>query len=254
MQLLIFVVKKCTSLLGVLTLPAFCAIPERRRQARDVEDVLISFVDAPSLCSTGVSMMLQAVGVPRRGWNRPLQPDTQNAALPRTCSKAVNRYSGVQQIHPQPGFGQPFEVFCDQEYEDGDWIVVQNRFEGSVHFSRDWFAYENGFGDINNGELWLGLRKIHELTYSGRYELHVIVENWAGEQGTAKYSEILVAGPSEKYELRSIGTFTGGNAGDGLDWHKNMQFSTMDADNDRSFENCAKIHHGGWWFNNCHSR
>ena len=33
--------------------------------------------------------------------------------------------------------------------------------------------------------------------------------------------------------------------------HSNMQFSTKDADNDRSPISCAQRHSGGWWFNKC---
>lgn len=32
-----------------------------------------------------------------------------------------------------------------------------------------------------------------------------------------------------------------------------MQFSTFDADNDKSYGNCAAEFEGGWWFNDCHS-
>jgi hypothetical protein len=33
--------------------------------------------------------------------------------------------------------------------------VFQNRFNGSVNFTKTFFDYENGFGDLN-GEFWLG--------------------------------------------------------------------------------------------------
>ncbi|EDS38749.1 fibrinogen and fibronectin [Culex quinquefasciatus] len=133
-----------------------------------------------------------------------LEQNVQNSStssLPQTCSLLTNRNSGIQLIHPQPGFRDPFEVFCDQEYEGGGWIVIQNRYDGSVHFYRDWDEYERGFGNLNR-EFWLGLRKIHELTYSRRYELHVILEDWDGIRAIARYSDFLMAGPKEMYELR----------------------------------------------------
>ncbi|KAL1390275.1 hypothetical protein pipiens_012462 [Culex pipiens pipiens] len=142
-------------------------------------------------------------------------PTTQiSSNPPQTCSLSTNRHSGIQLIHPQPGFREPFEVFCDQEYEGGGWVVIQNRYEGSVHFYRGWNDYERGFGSLN-GEFWLGLSKIHELTYSRRYELHVLLEDWEGIRAVARYDNFLVAGPEEKYMLRSLGTFSG-NAGDSL--------------------------------------
>ncbi|XP_038122498.1 fibrinogen C domain-containing protein 1-like [Culex quinquefasciatus] len=115
----------------------------------------------------------------------PVQP--ANQALPRTCSTS-DRYSGIQLIHPQPGFGEPFEVYCEQEYEDGGWVVIQNRFDGSVNFERNWAEYEHGFGDMS-GEHWLGLRAIHELTYSKQYKLHILLELSNGTQLAAKYNE-----------------------------------------------------------------
>ncbi|XP_038111161.1 ficolin-1 [Culex quinquefasciatus] len=170
--------------------------------------------------------------------------------LPQTCSLSTNRHSGIQLIHPQPGFREPFEVFCDQEYEGGGWIVIQNRYEGSVHFYRDWDEYERGFGNLG-GEFWLGLSKIHELTYSRKYELHVVLEDWDGIQAIARYSEFLLAGPKEKYLLRNLGTFSG-SAGDSLDHHRGMKFSTFDADNDIYPDNCASMWYGAWWYKNCH--
>uniref|UniRef100_A0A8D8B270 Ficolin-1 n=1 Tax=Culex pipiens TaxID=7175 RepID=A0A8D8B270_CULPI len=170
--------------------------------------------------------------------------------LPRTCSLATSRHSGVQLIHPQPGFREPFEVFCDQEYEGGGWIVIQNRYDGSVHFYRDWDEYERGFGDLEE-EMWLGLGKIHELTYSRRYELHVVLEDWEGIRAVARYSDFLVAGPAEKYMLRSLGSFSG-NAGDSLGAHLDMKFTTFNADNDLNTGNCAVAWYGAWWYRNCH--
>ncbi|XP_038110991.1 microfibril-associated glycoprotein 4 isoform X2 [Culex quinquefasciatus] len=165
--------------------------------------------------------------------------------LLQTCSKTTNRNSGVQLIHPQPGFREPFEVFCDQEYEGGNWIVIQNRYEGSVHFYRGWNDYVRGFGNLN-GEFWLGLDRIHELTYSKRYELHVIIEDWEGHRTVARYSAFLVAGPEEKYTLKSLGTFSG-NAGDAMtSHHLGMKFSTFDNDNDLWSENCAVARYGAW--------
>ncbi|XP_038109185.1 microfibril-associated glycoprotein 4-like isoform X2 [Culex quinquefasciatus] len=175
---------------------------------------------------------------------------SRNQSLPRTCSKITNPHSGVQLTNPQPGFRDPFEVFCDQEYEGGGWIVVQNRYDGSVHFYRGWNDYERGFGDLE-GEMWLGLGKIHELTYSRRYELHVIVEDWDGIRAVARYSNFLVAGPEEGYMLRNLGNFSG-SAGDSLtNYDLGMKFSTFDNDNDLYGGNCAVLMYGAWWYKSC---
>ena len=45
-----------------------------------------------------------------------------------------------------------------------NWIVVMQRFDGSLDFNQNWIAYRNGFGNTAQGEFWLGNEKIHLLT------------------------------------------------------------------------------------------
>ncbi|KAL1375670.1 hypothetical protein pipiens_017366 [Culex pipiens pipiens] len=171
--------------------------------------------------------------------------------LPQSCAEARGHPSGVQLIHPQPGFGEPFGVYCDQDYEGGGWTVIQNRYDGSVYFYRGWKQYEDGFGSME-GEFWLGLKKIHELTYSKKYELLVLLDDWEGNRAVAKYSRFLVAGPEEKYTLKSVGSYTG-TAGDSLSGQVGMKFSTLDAKNDvYKTGNCAVQFEGAWWYSACH--
>lgn len=127
--------------------------------------------------------------------------------------------------------------------------MIQNRFDGSVNFERNWAEYEHGFGDMS-GEHWLGLRAIHELTYSKQYKLHMLLELSNGTQLAAKYNEFSVAGSTELYQLRSLGGFSGDLPNE-FAYQAGMMFSTFDADNDVYFGNCAKIHQGGWWFSSC---
>ena len=43
-----------------------------------------------------------------------------------------------------------------------------------------------------------------------------------------------------------------GTAGDSLSYHKGMQFTTKDRDNDESTGHCAQKNKGGWWYKSCH--
>ena len=43
-----------------------------------------------------------------------------------------------------------------------------------------------------------------------------------------------------------------GNAGDALEKHNYMKFTTKDRDKDDVNYNCAVMYSGGWWYNSCH--
>lgn len=134
--------------------------------------------------------------------------------------------------------------------EVGSWSRIATK--GRFTFNRGWRDYERGFGNIA-GEFWLGLRKIHELTYSNRYELRVLLEDWDGTRAVARYSDFLVAGPEDKYQLRSLGSFSG-DAGDSMSYNLNMSFSTFDEDNDAVPSYCAVSLKGAWWYRDCSLR
>ena len=47
--------------------------------------------------------------------------------------------------------------------------------------------------------------------------------------------------------------YIAGTAGDSLFYHKGMEFSTKDRDNDRArWESCVKYYKGGWWYKSCY--
>ncbi|EDS31556.1 techylectin-5B [Culex quinquefasciatus] len=154
-----------------------------------------------------------------------------NFFLPKSCAdpqlKALP--SGVRKIQPQPGFGQAFEVYCDQKYDKGGWTSI-----------------------AGGSKFWLGLPKLNELTYSQKFELVVLMSDWEGISAYARYSHILVAGAEEDYKLNSLGTYSG-TAGDSLSWGVGMKWSTLDKENDISpTENCAVDYKGAWWYTGCH--
>lgn len=169
----------------------------------------------------------------------------------QSCAEVPIHRSGIHRIQPQYGFNNHFLAFCDQNYSQGGWTVIQNRFDGSVNFYRGWSEYENGFGDLR-GEFWLGLKRIHELTYARKHELHILLEDFNGTTVSAKYNDFSVAGPAEKYMVKSVGSFSG-DAGDSFSNVVNQYFSTMDADNDSNgYSHCAAEYKGGWWYETCH--
>ncbi|XP_077156166.1 fibrinogen alpha chain [Paroedura picta] len=168
--------------------------------------------------------------------------------------------SGIFRIKPA-GSTKVISVYCDQETSLGGWLLIQQRFDGSLNFNRTWEDYKKGFGSVDgkgNGELWLGNENIHILTQKDTV-LRVEVEDWEGNEAYAEYYMHIGSEP-EGYSL-SVSDYEG-TAGDALiigseeegrehTAHANMKFSTFDRDNDQWEENCAEVYGGGWWYNNC---
>ncbi|XP_053551662.1 ficolin-1-like isoform X1 [Bombina bombina] len=151
-----------------------------------------------------------------------------------------------------PDGERPLKVLCDMHTEGGGWIVFQRRWDGSVDFLRDWNSYKTGFGSRLN-EFWLGNDNIHKITSAGDWELRVDLQDFENAKAYAKYASFKILGEDEKYKLL-LGAFKEGNAGDSLNHHNNMQFSTMDQDNDVYAEgSCATMYKGAWWHGSCHN-
>ncbi|CAK8686932.1 unnamed protein product [Clavelina lepadiformis] len=158
--------------------------------------------------------------------------------FPRSCVSSLS--------HGPQRSTSGVEVYC----EDG-WTIFQRRIDGSVDFGRRWDDYENGFGQID-GEFWLGLDNIHEMTRGGGCRLKIELWDFDGNQRHADYSSFSIESAENLYRLRVSGY--SGNAGDSLTYHNGGPFSTEDSDNDSWTEgNCATGYGGsqGWWFYRC---
>ncbi|XP_055626614.1 ficolin-1-like [Toxorhynchites rutilus septentrionalis] len=174
------------------------------------------------------------------------------SSAPKSCKDTSIKTSGPHLINPEIGFSEAFWVGCDQEYEGGGWTIIQHRFDGSVDFRRPWQEYKSGFGHLR-GEFWLGLEKVHRLTYGEPHELHVVLEDFDGKRVTAKYSEFAIGSEHESFAMTKLGEYSG-TAGDSLSSHKNGLFTTLDRDNDQNGgANCAQIYSGAWWHISCHA-
>ncbi|XP_072226871.1 tenascin-like [Leuresthes tenuis] len=169
--------------------------------------------------------------------------------FPTDCSQELLngiRTSGVVEIFPKGKLGAPIMVYCDMETDGGGWMVFQRRKDGSVDFFRGWKEYLKGFGDLN-GEFWLGLENLHNLTTMTKMILRVDLRD-ESESVFAKYSSFEVA--KRNYKL-TVGGYSG-TAGDSLSYHNNRVFSTKDRDPAPFITRCAMSYRGGWWYKNCH--
>ncbi|XP_039600275.1 angiopoietin-related protein 5 [Polypterus senegalus] len=174
--------------------------------------------------------------------------------------------SGIYIIQPD-GTDYPFEVFCEMDYMDGGWTVIQRRLDGNIDFKRGWSEYMDGFGDLS-GEHWLGLRKLfHILNQKNtNFALHVALESYDETSAYASYDNFWLEDENRFFKMH-LGRYAG-SAGDAFrgyrqeDNQNSMPFSTFDIDNDGcapfctidgyAVESCSNKHNKtGWWFNQC---
>ena len=123
-----------------------------------------------------------------------------------TCCSLKNTFylarSGVYDInHPCSGDNDAGQskvfAYCDMVTDDGGWIVIQRRVDGSLPFNRTFEEYENGFGDPS-GEFWYGLRNIYCLTTSGHTHLRIDFKYENGSTGYVEYTNFYTS-PRETY-------------------------------------------------------
>ncbi|XP_060586278.1 fibrinogen alpha chain-like [Ruditapes philippinarum] len=147
--------------------------------------------------------------------------------------------------------GTILTVNCDMETAGGGWTIFHRRFDGSVEFYRNFTDYENGFGNAD-GEFWLGLKYIQELTGQGPTELRVDMTTETGFTGHETFQDFKLT-DGTKYQL-NLGSRTAigvDSEEKGLKYHNLRPFSTFDRDLDSVVQNCAVERHGAWWYKNC---
>lgn len=167
----------------------------------------------------------------------------------RSCRQAPKNDSNKYMIQIGKN-SKPFEVFCEQSMFGGGWTVIQHRFDGSIDFYRNWTEYRNGFGKLD-GEFWLGLEYVHQLTKNRPHELIVEMNDFHGNYGYAKYDGFEIDSEAEMYKLKKLGTYSG-TSGDSMWYNKYAKFSTFDRENDPlSNVDCAADLLGAWWYQYC---
>ncbi|XP_051760748.1 microfibril-associated glycoprotein 4-like isoform X2 [Ctenopharyngodon idella] len=174
---------------------------------------------------------------------------------PVDCSdlyKAGQTVSGIYSIYPAGD--TPVWVYCDmisggKDEDNGGWTVIQRRMDGSINFYQPWKEYKRGFG-TTEGEYWLGLENMYQLTRNRKYMLRADLEDFDGRKGFALYSSFSVGPETDGYKLHVSG-FKDGGAGDSLSDHNDQKFSTFDKDQDSNADNCAQEFLGAFWYKHC---
>ncbi|KFB49700.1 hypothetical protein ZHAS_00018192 [Anopheles sinensis] len=165
----------------------------------------------------------------------------ESGKIPRSCKEISKEKSGKYVVHF--GIRMIKSVYCEQQVQNGGWIVFQHRFNGEVDFNRSWAEYRDGFGSID-GEFWMGLKYLHKITSSRKYELLVEIRDYSGNYGYANYDHFEIGSEAEQFTLK-VGKYSG-TAGDAMTFNHDTKFATADH-KDSNFK-AAKYYEGAWWF------
>ncbi|XP_058059256.1 ryncolin-1-like [Anopheles bellator] len=194
-----------------------------------------------------ISKTLEGIGDKLESINKTLRQNV--GTYYGSCQEAPAMVSDVYTIRPPASSLAPFQVYCEQSYRQGGWIVLLRRFDGSLNFTRNWTDYRDGFGSVE-GEHWLGLERIHRITSSDYYQLLVYMKDFEGTVKTALYDEFEIGNEATGYRLH-LGAYVEGTANDSLRASVGSKFSTIDRDNDQHPGSCAAFYASGWWYCNC---
>ncbi|XP_071836037.1 uncharacterized protein [Apostichopus japonicus] len=128
----------------------------------------------------------------------------QRPKYPRDCQEVLHRCSstsssGVNLIKPD-GYAEPFEAYCDNSVDDGGWMIIQRRFDGTINFTRSWEDYQLGFGFLSS-ELWIGNKKLSYLTNHKRYQLRIDLTTTDGSTFNVTYDAFRISDDSNNYKI-----------------------------------------------------
>ncbi|XP_053692810.1 ficolin-1-like [Sabethes cyaneus] len=163
-----------------------------------------------------------------------------------SCLDVTAGFDGVYLLSPALSSIAPFPAYC--EVEAGGWTVIHRRFDNSVSFNRSWTEFSDGFGNLQ-GEYWLGLEKMHQITRARNHELMVLTTLRDGSSRSARFDRFAVGSEFKLYQLR-IGRFVSGNLYSDFKQHNGTTFSTYDKGGVGQY--CAPMIGGGWWYSNCY--
>ena len=181
----------------------------------------------------------------------------QNHCRPKDCyDLRCYRLSGGKDgphiIYPDTAKLPSLEVACDQETDNGGWIMYQRRVDGTLNFTRNWEQYKHRFGTNgdNTTELWLGNENVYQLlqSYGNKVvDLRIEVDTFYGDLGWIESSSFTMRNEAALYSM-NWATTTASTTLMAREWdrHKTHSFKTYDKFGSR--RRCLKVYKGGWWY------
>ncbi|XP_035907321.1 fibrinogen-like protein 1 [Anopheles stephensi] len=124
------------------------------------------------------------------------------------CSEVSSDGSG---IFPLRICSEPtYNVYCNQSFEGGGWMVIYDRHDGpkNATFNQPWDSYKRGFGQPD-GEHFIGLDRLHSLTYGSSYEIAFLLSSPNGGEAVGIYDHFEVDNERDRFPIRSIGSARG---------------------------------------------
>ncbi|XP_050078343.1 fibrinogen-like protein 1 [Anopheles maculipalpis] len=103
-----------------------------------------------------------------------------------------------------------YNVYCNQSFEGTGWMVVYYRNDGPRNgtFNQTWTSYTHGFGQPG-GEHFIGLDRLHSITYGSSYEIAFILSSPNGGETVGIYDHFEVDNGRDHYPIRVIGSARG---------------------------------------------
>uniref|UniRef100_A0A1I8FZA7 Fibrinogen C-terminal domain-containing protein n=1 Tax=Macrostomum lignano TaxID=282301 RepID=A0A1I8FZA7_9PLAT len=131
------------------------------------------------------------------------------------------------------------------------WITIQHRTSSSTSFNASYAAYKSGFGEGENGNFWIGLRTIRDLTSGPERQLLILMKLWNGTESFARYTRFSVDTEDNDFKLFISGFSGSSGVGDDLAQFNGKRFSAKDDASGDTEEDCARDAKGAWWFAGC---
>uniref|UniRef100_A0A1I8GLH4 Fibrinogen C-terminal domain-containing protein n=2 Tax=Macrostomum lignano TaxID=282301 RepID=A0A1I8GLH4_9PLAT len=131
------------------------------------------------------------------------------------------------------------------------WITIQHRTSSSTSFNASYAAYKSGFGEGENGNFWIGLRTIRDLTSGPERQLLILMKLWNGTESFARYTRFSVDTEDNDFKLFISGFSGSSGVGDDLAQFNGKRFSARDDASGDTEEDCARDAKGAWWFAGC---